>query len=134
MNRRLPHSRPTPTLTKGDDLPPGSCALDPYWFDQAAGEAKMGPKRDYAIAEAKAICAGCPLTGADGPCLKQNRNAPGIVAGLTMQQRGAAGRLKPCGTEAAYQRHRRAGEQPCFPCRQANAEHTRAKRERRNAA
>ena len=27
--------------------------------------------------------------------------------------------LKPCGTRAAYQRHRRAGEEPCDPCREA---------------
>ena len=27
--------------------------------------------------------------------------------------------LEPCGTRAAYQRHRRAGEEPCGPCREA---------------
>ena len=27
--------------------------------------------------------------------------------------------LKPCGTEAAYYRHRRAGEEPCDECREA---------------
>ena len=27
--------------------------------------------------------------------------------------------LKPCGTRAAYQRHMRAGEEPCDPCRDA---------------
>lgn len=30
--------------------------------------------------------------------------------------------LKPCGTEAAYQRHRRRGEEPCEPCKQAARE------------
>ena len=30
-------------------------------------------------------------------------------------------RLKPCGTPAAYRRHLRRHEQPCFACRQANA-------------
>lgn len=29
--------------------------------------------------------------------------------------------LKPCGTNAAYQRHRRAGEYPCTPCLAAHA-------------
>lgn len=28
---------------------------------------------------------------------------------------------QPCGTEAAYLRHRRHGEQACYPCMQANA-------------
>lgn len=35
--------------------------------------------------------------------------------------------LKPCGTRAAYQRHRRNGEKPCDACRQAES---RAERER----
>ncbi len=30
--------------------------------------------------------------------------------------------LKPCGTEAAYRRHLRAGETPCLACRRANRE------------
>lgn len=30
--------------------------------------------------------------------------------------------LKPCGTNAAYQRHRKKGEYPCGPCLQAHAE------------
>lgn len=28
--------------------------------------------------------------------------------------------LQPCGTEAAYQRHWRSGQQPCDPCRRAH--------------
>lgn len=28
--------------------------------------------------------------------------------------------LSPCGTRAAYTRHKRRGEQPCEPCRRAN--------------
>lgn len=34
--------------------------------------------------------------------------------------------LKPCGTHAAYQRHRRRGETPCTACLAANAAKTRA--------
>ncbi|WP_035796387.1 hypothetical protein [Kitasatospora mediocidica] len=30
--------------------------------------------------------------------------------------------LRPCGTSAAYARHRRHGETPCEPCRLANRE------------
>lgn len=43
-------------------------------------------------------------------------------------RRYAPGRLKPCGTLAAYRRHGRHGEKPCQPCRQANADAQRAKR------
>jgi len=35
--------------------------------------------------------------------------------------------LKPCGTTAAYQRHLRAGEEPCDQCRQARSAYTRAR-------
>jgi hypothetical protein len=49
----------------------------------------------------------------------QPRPAPGA---------GASGRrgprsLKPCGTPAAYTRHRRRGEQPCQACKRAHADH-----------
>lgn len=33
--------------------------------------------------------------------------------------------LKPCGTNAAYQRHRSRGEEPCEPCREAYREYSR---------
>jgi hypothetical protein len=33
--------------------------------------------------------------------------------------------VAPCGTYGAYQRHRKAGEEPCQPCRDANAQYTR---------
>jgi len=32
---------------------------------------------------------------------------------------------QPCGTVAAYKRHRSHGEEPCAACRAANAEHHR---------
>lgn len=31
--------------------------------------------------------------------------------------------LKPCGTRAAYVRHREHGEEPCGPCKTANSEY-----------
>lgn len=36
--------------------------------------------------------------------------------------------LKPCGTTAAYQRHRKRKEEPCAACRTAVAEYNRAYR------
>lgn len=38
------------------------------------------------------------------------------------RERGRGRQLQPCGTNAAYQRHVRAGEQACAPCLRANAE------------
>jgi hypothetical protein len=37
-------------------------------------------------------------------------------------------RLQPCGTRAAYRRHRRRGETPCQPCRDAAALYKRTAR------
>ncbi len=39
----------------------------------------------------------------------------------------------PCGTESAYGRHLRSGEQTCQPCRDAHAAHRRAQTQRRAA-
>lgn len=33
--------------------------------------------------------------------------------------------VHPCGTEAAYQRHRKRGEPTCRPCKDAHNEHRR---------
>ena len=40
--------------------------------------------------------------------------------------RGSSGRpaTRPCGTQAAYRRHKRHGEDPCEDCRRANARGT----------
>jgi len=39
------------------------------------------------------------------------------------RRRLAPGQLKPCGTQAAYARHRRHGEQPCSACADAHRQH-----------
>jgi hypothetical protein len=38
--------------------------------------------------------------------------------------------LRPCGTEAAYRRHRRRGEEACPPCRAAHVAYVLARRPR----
>lgn len=35
--------------------------------------------------------------------------------------------IAPCGTRSAYSRHLRRGETPCQPCRDANADFSRAR-------
>lgn len=44
-----------------------------------------------------------------------------LVADAPKKPRG----LKPCGTVAAYQRHRDKGEEPCGPCKRAKSEYDR---------
>jgi len=39
--------------------------------------------------------------------------------------------LQPCGTNAAYQRHRRKGEYPCPPCLEAHAAAVAAAKEKK---
>ena len=57
-------------------------------------------------------------------------DSEGVWGGTTRRQRSRFGvvprkndrrprQLQPCGTRAAYIRHRRAGEKPCDPCREA---------------
>ena len=36
-----------------------------------------------------------------------------------------------CGTDAGYQRHRRAGEDPCDPCKEARRNYVRSHRAKR---
>jgi hypothetical protein len=97
-------------------------------------------------AEAKQVCAGCPvrhacLTAAmaeEGAAHRSDRY--GIRAGLTgpdrrrlyekLRERGQMqarerGGLAPCGTRAAYRRHLRREETPCESCRRANAANER---------
>lgn len=47
--------------------------------------------------------------------------------------------LKPCGTNAAYHRHKRAGEYPCSPCLEAHAQNVaeakaKSKKKRKKSA
>ncbi len=39
-----------------------------------------------------------------------------------------ARKLKPCGTTAAYRRHKRHSEEPCADCKRAMSDETRAKK------
>ena len=113
--------------------------LDPdLWFSDDAHDQ----------AQAKQTCEACPVREqcldytitAEGNAASSNRY--GIAGGRTpsgrrwiyeqrmaeqgtpataVKPRGPGRTLAPCGTEAAYRRHQRAGERPCRPCRQANA-------------
>lgn len=46
-----------------------------------------------------------------------------MAEGSEMRTRAAL--LRPCGTNAAYYRHRKNGEEPCEPCKEAQREYMR---------
>lgn len=76
-------------------------------------------------ATAKAICAGCPVAVQCWTTARSDKLS-GVWGGELMREgerRFLSGEgASPCGTSAAYHRHRRNGETPCDPCRKAHRE------------
>ncbi|WP_069743063.1 WhiB family transcriptional regulator [Streptomyces sp. EN23] len=128
----------------------GNCSTAPnddLWFPEAT---------DKATARAAiTVCLSCPVlllcrqAAADEERGDGKQSRYGIRGGLTPVQRWVADshtqagkgkggrRLAPCGTNAAYDRHVRSGEQPCDPCRRAHNERNvqvRAEARHRQAA
>lgn len=103
-----------------------SLNLNVDFMDMAAcrGEdpALFYPERYESTTEAKAMCASCPVRI---DCLEYALSLPisddhGIWGGLSERERdrirSQRGGLAPCGTSAAYERHRRRGDPTCEPC------------------
>ncbi len=89
-----------------------------------------------AVRRAMSICHGCPVRD---DCLHAALagREPGVWGGTSGQQRRrleqppkARTWLKPCGTPAAYDRHRRNQETPCPACRAAYRERDRERKGR----
>lgn len=120
---------------------------DEIWFAEPTDKAT--------IREAISTCLSCPVlllcrqAAADEERGDGKQSRYGIRGGLTPVQRWAADpdtqagkgkggrRLAGCGTNAAYDRHVRNGEQPCDPCRRAHNERNvqvRAETRHRRAA
>lgn len=112
----------------------------PPWMAEAPCRGKyelffppMGPGRAAPdFGPALAICATCDVRAecwvyaVDNGDIVDGEAVEGVVAGvapLTKNER--RGRVLPCGTNAAYKRHYYKGEEPCGPCREANARRTR---------
>lgn len=109
-----------------------------------------GPNESCKIALAKSICRGCDVAAECLEYCEQMRMGLGIWGGLSdkdRRRRRAAMRqaectapvrrrtpaewtLQPCGTDAAYERHRARGEDVDAKCRRA---HNAAVNERRRA-
>lgn len=111
---------------------PTPCRSRPNLFVAPEGEHPSSGASRKRVAQAKLLCADCPVLLA---CRDEARatRATGVWGGETDTQRRATGarpkRTTPvrraiaaCGTEAGAQRHRRAGEPVCDSCASGAAE------------
>lgn len=101
----------------------------------------------FVYAEARAICATCSVREdcLEDALVNQVSYDVGMRGGTTPNERRAIRRerrgitaeiqpIQPCGTRAAYVRHRKHGEEPCEDCREANRTWNREDRRMRAAA
>ena len=86
MNRRHAHHRATPGRTGGDDRPQGACVGRPEPFDDLI-DYSSGPRYFFAVREARALCASCPLFGT---CLPAHRDEQWAQAVLGIEQKVAS--------------------------------------------
>lgn len=130
-------------------------AADLNWMNQAACTGidvnvfYPNPRDGGVISElAAALCATCPVKT---QCTQYGlTDEHGIYGGLTPAQRSKqrgwnprrtitvqrphadyvwpASKIQPCGTVAAYRRHRRHGQPACEPCIQASRDYTNNRR------
>lgn len=94
---------------------------------------------------AQVVCRDCPVRTECGEWAIETGQGYGVWGGMTERQLHARIRARkakpenrgserrPCGTSAAYQRHRKAGEEPCEPCKAA-AQERRQQQKLRDAA
>ena len=112
----------TPELGDPFDEVPQRPAGQPPCY---CGENKRGYRKHLAASEEP-----CTLSRDDMNLYSRER-----MRAKGGERRGRKGQrdLAPCGTEAAYRRHRRRGEDTCEPCRQANARKAAGRKEADNA-
>ena len=109
-------------------------------WHKPSGSGESAPRAEAArIRDAKAVCATCPVKAA---CLAAvTDDDHGIWGGMTRDERRAKPKPapkpkpkprtpQPCGTKAAYQRHRYKGEPACDACRKAIRAASKAQREK----
>lgn len=103
--------------------------------------AQRGRNASKLVAQAKAVCAGCPVRETCLAYALESRQRFGVWGGRTVKERNRIirgglpiARPKPppaeCATQAGYMRHYRDREPACDPCKQA---HARAEEGRRVA-
>ncbi len=103
----------------------------PAWMDQAECRGLnpnlFFPERGDVAAEARAVCAECPVQAECRQYAIDNGERAGVWGGLAPKARKRTGQQGPLpgsrpirhGTPAGAQAHRRLGEQPCTDCQRA---------------
>lgn len=123
--RATPHGPDRP-----DDWRERSACLDedPELFFLAGDGSTITEAKRAQIAEAKAVCARCPVKA---ECLEWaiSIDAVGVFGGTTEDERRGSSDDPRCGTLAGYSRHRRLKEPKCGPCRKAITDQSRQRRE-----
>lgn len=116
-------NRARTTCSRGHSLTPESTYVHPStgWRSCRICKAERSLRRYYRL-RADGGC-GCPDSM---PCEQ-------CVTGFGRGSDRAPGDLLPCGTHAAWLRHRKAEEDPCSPCSEAHKHYVRWKNERRKA-
>lgn len=141
--RRLTHPPATPPVSGRRDEPPqGPCAgedehgfLNLPLFDLVLDTLAGSGPHLRAVEAAKAVCATCPAA-VKTKCLADNHDEPGVVGGLTHDERHP---LRPptdratCGKPSGPRTHARSGEHACAACREARADERRRERKRHQA-
>lgn len=127
-------------------------ALEPDVADRMLYPSVVGDNSDARWDAGRRLCQGCPAQTACLNYALTRGEVHGMWGGVTDDERVELRRrlrlravrytgeqLSPCGTPAAYQRHRRRGEEACRACKDAHAARTHrvipsGKRGRRVAA
>ena len=100
----------------------------PDLWHPVGADATMTREKRAQIALAKEVCAGCPVIQQCGALAIADAALTGVWGGMTDGERSRlrSGNLRPCGTDAAYRRHRKRGEAACDPCKAAHNAATKA--------
>lgn len=85
----------------------------------------------YRVNKAKQVCEGCPCQLECYQTAVANQERHGVWGGVDFNNRTYGRQLKPCGTNAAYERHKYNGETPCQECVKARNEHRKQEHNRR---
>lgn len=105
------------------------CIDNPAPFDLAIEyQERRGYRFRAAVSECQTICARCPVWQA---CLRDNRGADGVIAGLTIYERvprKPPTERKGCGKPYGASAHYKAGENACDPCKAAQAKRMRERK------
>ena len=85
----------------------------------------------HRVDTAKQICEGCPARLQCYQTAVANQEQHGVWGGVDFNKRRYDREPQPCGTYAAYHRHKYQGETPCQECDKARNEYRQQQRTKR---